>query len=181
MVPLHCLYVWSKDTLYGKLCSVCRSDMFFPSLANNLFCSASCIHWQMFPALGIFPVKGNRCKGLKKSLMQRTASIRAKKTYHNREHLSLPRNRSKGCLQNVFSKMLELLFIYERKEIFYRIHAQTCARLLVFRNFGNESIYFNSVQETWRVLSSSFHHCKFKKWLLVSRLYVLFFCFKVFT
>lgn len=36
-----------------------------PLFPNNLFCSASCIHWQMFPALGIYRVKGNRCKSLK--------------------------------------------------------------------------------------------------------------------
>lgn len=45
--------------LFGE--AVC----FPPSLPNNLFCSASCIHWQMFPALGIYRVKGNRCKSLK--------------------------------------------------------------------------------------------------------------------
>lgn len=34
------------------------------SAPNNLFCSASQIHWQMFPALGIYPVEGNGCKSL---------------------------------------------------------------------------------------------------------------------
>lgn len=33
-----------KRTLHGKLCAVWRSSVFFPSLPNNLFCSASCIH-----------------------------------------------------------------------------------------------------------------------------------------
>lgn len=63
-VVLRRLYVWG-NTLWDTCGAVWRSRVFSPSLPNNLFCSASCIHWQMFLALGIYPVKGNRCKGIK--------------------------------------------------------------------------------------------------------------------
>lgn len=40
----------------------------------------------MFPALGIYPVKGNRCKGLK--MPDARNSRHNGKKYHNRKHLS---------------------------------------------------------------------------------------------
>lgn len=81
---LRCFFFFfGADTLCMESCVVCEEAVCFcPSLPNNLFCSASCIHWQMFPVLGIYPVKGNRCerfkKKKKKQLLQETASTLAK-------------------------------------------------------------------------------------------------------
>lgn len=56
-----------ERALFGERSSVCV----FLWLPNNLFCSASCIHWQMFPALGIYPLKGNRCEAFKNACCKR--------------------------------------------------------------------------------------------------------------
>lgn len=85
----------------GTLCAVVFFLFFFslfgeavcfpPSLPNNLFCSASCIHWQMFPALGIYRVKGNRCKSLK-CLLQEAATTQKRKRgrkHHSSENIYL--------------------------------------------------------------------------------------------
>ena len=76
---LECGVQTQSSFLAGVPTAVWKRSVFFPSLPNNLFCSASRIHWQMFPALGIYPLKGNRCKGLKVPPARKSMRTLAKK------------------------------------------------------------------------------------------------------
>lgn len=81
----NCIGSCVKFLICHRHSAVWKCSVFY-SAPNNLFCSARRIHWQMFPALGIYPVKGNRCKGLK--MPDARNSRHNGKKYHNRKHLS---------------------------------------------------------------------------------------------